>query len=467
MKKIILLGLVCYFFLLVCSRFYNVAFTARFTQDESGFLVRTHQIYEEKKLTLIGQVNEQGKVFGSLSVYMLLPFAMAGNFEPQAMFYGAAFWGVVTSIVILGLSYLINRRFLFPVALLTIFWFPLLQSGRWAWNPNFVPLWVSLGLIFYLLKKPWAYFLTGICLGLTVHHHYYAIFAAGFFCLITGFKAILRKQYFQSCLIWSGFALALLPFVIFDLRHPPGLFFNGAASQTHPVISLTQFWIDTWELLLYLIQVEFLIWLFLLLAVFLFVYDLKNRTKAWLYLSPVLFERLMLWLQAPYFFHYYLVIIPFLIVWIIYPRTKKVFICSYLMLAILIMSGVFRIVTLLLVPPVIPDLPTQVAISKVLSQDITEGLHKNVNIAVLASKDHDVQADRYRDVLLSRDNVRFDSHDEYFHSDHLYVISTANESTIRQDQAPEMHNFQNGLLFKKLDIAKSGWFVYHFSKSKL
>jgi hypothetical protein len=131
------------------------------------------------------------------------------------------------------------------------------------------------------------------------------------------------------------------------------------------------------------------------------------------------------------------------------------------------MSGVFRIVSLLLIPPVIPDLPTQVAISKVLSQDITEGLHKNVNIAVLASKDHDVQADRYRDVLLSRDNVRFDSHDEYFHSDHLYVISTANESTIRQDQAPEMHNFQGGLLFKKLDIAKSGWFVYHFSKSKL
>jgi hypothetical protein len=63
MKKIILLGLLCYLFLLVCSRFYNVAFTARFTQDESGFLVRTHQIYEEKKLTLIGQVNEQGKVF--------------------------------------------------------------------------------------------------------------------------------------------------------------------------------------------------------------------------------------------------------------------------------------------------------------------------------------------------------------------------------------------------------------------
>ena len=110
-NKIISFGLIIFLFLLIFSRFYNIPFTARFTEDESGFLVRVHEIYQERKITLVGQVNEQGtKVFGSLSVYLLLPFAFLGKFNPISVFYGAAFWGVITGIVLLYLSLLINKK---------------------------------------------------------------------------------------------------------------------------------------------------------------------------------------------------------------------------------------------------------------------------------------------------------------------------------------------------------------------
>ncbi len=80
MRVVFLIGVILYLVILLFTRFYQVAYTARFTQDESGFLVRLHQIYDERKITLIGQVNDQGKVFGSLTVYLLLPFAIIGDF---------------------------------------------------------------------------------------------------------------------------------------------------------------------------------------------------------------------------------------------------------------------------------------------------------------------------------------------------------------------------------------------------
>ncbi len=466
MKIVLMACVILYLALLIFTRFYNLSYTARFTQDESGFLVRAHQIYVEKKVTLIGQVNEQGKVFGSLTVYLLLPFAIAGHFDPVAMFYGAAFWGVITSLLLLALVYRTNRLLLFPAALLTIFWFPLLQSGRWAWNPNLVPLWIALGLILWLQKKPFFYFLSGLALGLSIHHHYYALFATGSFCLLSAIYLTFRKQWFSAGLILSGFILALLPFVIFDLRHPPGLFFMGASSQSQSIGINPGFWQDTWQMTFYLTQSTWAAGLLIVLGSILLLYDIRSKSLAWLFFIPIVMQRLMLWVVAPYFFHYYLVALPFLMIWLVYPRSKRVGLVSYSVLSVLIISSLFQVIPLLTKPPVVPDLPTQTAIANNIKADLDKKLSPNANIAVLASDDHDVQAVKYREILLGRDSISLDSHDEYFHSDHLYVISTADEATVRQDAAPEMHNFQKGPLIDKFPIAKTNWVVYHFSKAQ-
>ncbi len=464
MKKIVVLGLIGYLILLIFTRFYNVSYTARFTQDESGFLVRAHQIYEEKKLTLVGQVNEQGKVFGSLTVYLLLPFAILGNFDPRAMFYGAAFWGVVTAIVLLWLSYKINPQLIIPTSLLTIFFFPLLQTGRWAWNPNFVPLWIGLGIIFYLIKRSWGMALAGICLGLAVHHHYYAIFAGSFFALLIGFESLVSKKPLGTVLAWSGYFFTLLPFIIFDLRHPPGLFFLGVSRQSQSLGLNQTFFSDTVQLLEYFTQSETLMFCLLILVIGLFFFDLKKRSKALIFFLPIIFQRLMLFIVAPFFFHYYLAIIPFLIAWIVYPRKGWGFVFSYAFFPILILGGIISIIPLLTQSPVSPDLPTQVEVANIIRQDLKQGQFKNVNLAVLASDDHDVQAQRYRDILSGRDSIRVDSHDEYFHSDHLYVVSTSSEEVIRNDAAPEIANFRSGPLLTKIPIEKTDWFVYHFAR---
>ena len=91
---------VLFFLTLIFTRFYNLEHTARFTEDESGFLVRVHQIFVERKITLVGQVNETGtKVFSSLSVYMLLPFAVLGKF------YGVEISAVFVAAVLTILGY--------------------------------------------------------------------------------------------------------------------------------------------------------------------------------------------------------------------------------------------------------------------------------------------------------------------------------------------------------------------------
>src|SRR5258708_3197960 len=225
-NKYILVILAVFILVLVFSRFYNVPHTARFTEDESGFLVRLHQIFEERKLTLVGQVNEQGtKVFGSLSIYLFMVFAILGNFNPISVFYGAAFWGVITVIVMFYLGKIINKRLIWIFGVLLLVWFPLLQMGRWAWNPNFIPLWVALGIICYIKSKNFFFsFLTGVFFGLSIHQHYYAIFGTSVFIFIIAVDALLRKNIKNFFLPGIGFVLTLLPFLIFDLRHRPGLF---------------------------------------------------------------------------------------------------------------------------------------------------------------------------------------------------------------------------------------------------
>src|SRR5258706_11246625 len=307
MKKWWLIGVTFYFALLLFTRFYNLEHTARFTEDESGFLVRVHQIYLEKKLTLVGQINDQGnKVFSSTTVYLLLPFAAFGSFDPTSVFFGAAFYGVLTSIVMLVLAKKINTKFLWLAAILVLVWFPLVQMGRWAWNPNFIPLWISLGIVCYLQKRPLYYFLSGIFLGLSVHQHYYALFAIAAFTGIVALEAIVQKRWKHAILICLGVFLTLFLFVIFDLRHPPGFFFAGTVTQAqtiHPlqvVQNLTGF---SWKVMLHHTQTVFLALLFALCLIGLSIFDLRKRNKVLLYWAPCAVQFLMIPIIGVYFPH--------------------------------------------------------------------------------------------------------------------------------------------------------------------
>jgi len=139
-------------FLLLFTRFYNLERTARFIWDESSDLVRMHQIYIDRNLTLIGPISEDGnKVFSSLTYYLLLPFTVMGGFHPVSPVYGTAFWGTFTVILLLILVRRLteNKIIFYLTAVLLVVWHPLIETSRWAWNPNLIPFWTAFGLLMF------------------------------------------------------------------------------------------------------------------------------------------------------------------------------------------------------------------------------------------------------------------------------------------------------------------------------
>ena len=469
MKKLSWLVLTIYLILLFFTRFYNLPNTAQFAEDESGFLVRAHQIYKEKKITLVGQVNQFGtKVFSSLTIYLLLPFAILGKFDPISIFYGAAFLGVITVLVMLYLANIINKRLTFLTAVLLLLSYPLVRTGRWAWNPNFIPLWISLGLIFYLQKKKFSYFLAGIFFGLSVHQHYYAIFACFAFIFLISVKELVRKHFKEFILINFGFILMLIPFIVFDLRHPPGIFILGASKQaqviTIPAI-FKNFFPYAFDTLKYHTQNPLLAVILAATIAYLLFLDLAKNKKALLYFTPVLFQIIFVSAVDAYFPHYFFAIIPFFFIWLIYPRQKIGKALSRIAVFCFIIGGVLSLVPQLTISPVEPNLKTFKKIDSLLEEQILKNDLKNVNIAVLASPDPSTQAQKYRNLLLIPNNLSVMTHDEYFSNDLLFVISTASETQLRKDPASELNNFRNGLIMDSWQIEPGSWQVYLFGKN--
>jgi len=473
--RLLLIGLAIFLVFLIFSRFYHVGYTARFTEDESGFLVRLHQIALERKVTLVGQINEQGtKVFGSLSIYLLLPFAILGGFTPTSVFYGAAFWGVITALALLYLIFKVNIKMAFLSAILIIIWFPLVQTGRWAWNPNLIPLWVALGLVCYFLAqgnvryKSLVYFMSGIFFGLAIHQHYYAVFGTGIFIAIIAIESLIKRDFKNLLLPGVGFIAMLLPFVVFDLRHPPGIFILGASKQAH-VTSLSQIVGNIvnfgGQVLRYYAGSQFLTFVLLFLLTLLVIFDVVKRNKALIFLLPSIFQICVISVLGLYFPHYFFVIIPFFLVYIIYPRKIIGRITSYFILIVLIIGSLGSFIPAITKAPVDPNLPTVEKITTVLKNQIKSGDLKNVNIVTLASPDHNTEGRKYRDLLLVPDNLQIKSTGEYSITDNLFVVSTSSISVVRNDPAVEISNFRNGKLRGTWQIEGSNWVVYLLNKN--
>jgi hypothetical protein len=95
------------------------------------------------------------------------------------------------------------------------------------------------------------------------------------------------------------------------------------------------------------------------------------------------------------------------------------------------------------------DIPSVRLLTNTIKNEITTRYLKNNNLAVLASPDNNVYGRRYRDVLLVND----------------FVISIADEKTVRFDQAYEMNFFRNGELMSKWSWPNSEWSLYLFNKN--
>lgn len=471
-NKLILIATCLLLFFLIFFRFYNIDITARYTRDESSDLVRMHEYYQSKKITLVGPISStNNKVFGSLTYYMLLPFAVLGNFEPVSPAYGTAFWGVITALLLLYLTIKINKKMVLPVAILIIIWYPLLQTSRWAWNPHLVLFWIALGIFFYLRKTSVSYVFSGLCLGLAFHHHYISIGATSAFIISASILLLIKKQRRQILSVISGYILAFIPFVIFDLRHPPGLFFNHYLTQGNIANTKTITFLGTITdtvnsiqlLLLYCTQNQLLSITLGIISISVLTWDFKNNKKNLLFFIPVISQLIISALLDSLQTRYLLPCIPFLFVWLILPRNKIGTALSYAAISILLIGSLLSVYPQLHYTDVQPDVGTVAKAEAIIHRIIIENKIKDANIAQLASPASDTLAETLRHTLQIR-NIHFLAASQYDVSAHLFVLSTADEKTLRSDKSFQMQQFKNAKLEQVDSMDNSLWKVYWFKK---
>lgn len=469
-RNILFISIAVLIALLTFFRIYNLDLTARFTEDESSDLVRMHEYYKLHKITLVGPIsNDHTKVFSSLTYYMLMPFAAWGNFEPVSTAYGSAFWGILTAIIILFITSKLNKHMLPYAILLTLLWYPLLQTSRWAWNPHFIIFWIALGILFYIKKTNISIFLSGIFFGLSIHSHYISLVATSVFILLSSINLLLEKKIKQFIFLVLGYIIPFIPFLLFDLRHPPGLFLtryikgNISNTQSPSFLGGLQNIINNTGLFLeYITQNYYLAILLGILFVLILLFDLKTNKKSLFFLIPALSQLITGAFLDTLQTRYLLPGLIFLFAWLVFPRKSFGNLLSKLALGILIVGSLFSIYPQLNTIDVEPDIRTITKADKIIADLIHSKNLKNVNIAALGSKAPDTFAINMRNDLQIKD-ISFLAPSQYGVSEQLLVLSTTDSESLIKDQAFAMQQFKNSKLGGVFPVDKE-WRIYWFRK---
>ncbi|MFA5026065.1 MAG: hypothetical protein WC503_06170 [Candidatus Shapirobacteria bacterium] len=453
----------------IVTRFYNLDTTARFIWDESMDLVNTSTLFHHFKITLIGPISEGGgKVFSAITYYLFLPFAALFRFDPVSTAYSTAFFGIIT-VVIFWMFLYQQKKLTKLTLLLPILLSPLLVSSRWAWNPHFIPLWQILGFLILFSKVPYKYTLSGIVFGLTIHQHWYAFFA----CLGISFIVykVSLKKIPDTLKYFFGLFLAILPFILFDITHPPGLFISRMIyfSPVSPINGAFNF--STLIHNLSILPINFLsnfIGNSNLILIGLFITPLlislfKKQSRHNYFLIPIVFQIIGLSLiSGDSYSHYYLpAVIPFLL-WISLNISQKSFQLSSLLLLILF---AFNIPKIFINYDWTNNIQSTRQVVNIIQQDQSK-LPQKFNVATLGSPDINTKARRYRD-LLSLKNINPESPDDYQNISTLYVISYQSDWTkLSKDPAYELDNFRKIIPSEITKISNSDWYLYKISRTK-
>jgi hypothetical protein len=460
-----------FLFFLIFTRFYNLDHTARFTQDESRDLVRMRQIVVDKKITLIGPIsNDNKKVFGSLTYYMIFPFTIASGYMPIGPAIGTAFWGVLTALLIIAITYKVNKKFLVVIIPLVLLWFPLLETSRWAWNPHYVLFWISLGILLSFWKRPFAYFAAGTCFALAFHNHYIALFATSVYVATLVFQALWKERKVASAFaVSTGYIWPFLPFVAFDLLHPPGLFFakyllGGQTPQTSAFTALSAIE-RVWQAIIvsvtYLAPFSVFPIIIGICLLALLIADIKQRKAPLLWFLPILAQLLISIPLIDYQTRYFLPAFPFLIMWLIVPRKGSASILAKVTTVILLLVSCITVFPQLTKTSVYPDMASLTEAAKVIAQVVKESHPKNPNLAVLSSPVTDPMGDIYRDTLSIYD-IHFKTAGQYDTSENLFVISTSDEAKLKTDGAYALRPFKDARLKKIYYLKNKPWRIYWF-----
>jgi hypothetical protein len=456
-KKIIIIILIV--LIAIFLRIFKISTNAHFQADEARDLVNIHQIFVEKKITLVGPISDDGNhLFSSLTYYLILPFAVIFNFNPMGTVSGAVFWGLVTFVCFWLLAIKVNPKMLILSGILAALWWPLIQISRWPWNPNFVPLWIVLSIYLSLYKGKKFKILSGLSAGLALHHHVLAVISSVF--------VWLKKRSFLWIL---GFIFAMLPFVIFDLRHPPGLFFSKMIfygrdqtlgiklSEIIPkIIGIVKFTNN------YLFPGTFLTLIISIIICAIFIWDIKNKSKN-VYWGISIFLSLGVFLfftQQP---QYLLGTLPLFWMWLFGPRKKWGQKMVVILIIIICLSSLIKYKSEIYKDDFKGNIRLFSGASKIIKDQINNQQLINANLAVLGSEDEDRFGKTYRGILLTWD-MKLKGITEYVTSDNLFIITQKEVNNLQGDGAAEIDGFRNGPVIGVWPVVGTNWKVVQFNR---
>lgn len=458
--------------LLILSRFILLDQSARFIWDESDDLLRMKEIYENRRITLVGPISGNNiNVYGSLSYYMLMPFTVIMNFDPMGPVVGTAFYSVFTAVI---LAYFFYKRmhWSYPAALILFTaTFPFIQTGRWAWNPHYIPFWQTLSLVIFLipqLRKKWfIWVFFGFLQGLGIHNHWYAVFSMiGVFIALSLYYIPQRKWKVVGGYIMGGM-VAISPFIIFDILRPPGLFISrlvyfSPLTQEVPnaetIYYVSRLWQLPYQFFHYFFQAQFPA-IFFMMVVLVYSYVLYKREKyiKLLLLLPVLTQVfLLIVVRTQINDHYFLpAVIPFLL-FLSLPDEGKSF--SFLQKSILVLFVAFSL------PASIEEIlkndwSTNIRRTKAIAHIMQDNITGQCNVLAIASTDSGTTGKKYRD-LLEVWGTKMLGKEEYTNYDCLFVVTTSDLVTIQNDAAYEMNLVRNTKPQKVWNV--EGWNLYQF-----
>jgi len=466
-NKLYLIFFLIAFIFVVFIRTYNVGVTARFTRDESSDLVSIKNIIDHKRITLVGPIAEGDvAIFSSLTYYISLPFVYFSKFDPIGPVLAASFYGIITVILIWFYLKKQKTKWL-PIFLLPALISPFIECSRWAWNPHFTPFWQILGLLALISNFPFKLILTGLLFGLTIHQHWYSVFSCIGLIIFIFYQNKKIKDIFQYLV---GLFISIIPFIIFDITRPPGLFlsrmlyFSPLSSTNHLTLSVIfiKFIKIPLQFTTYISYYHQIFgWIILLLSLILIglnIYHKKHSLN--LFLFPILFQFLGLSIiSAPIANRYLIPCVLFFILWLSQNLKSKI---SKLIIILMIFINIFSLPKILFQNDWTNNINALKEITNIIKDDYLK-TNNSFNLVVLQSPDRTTKGTRFRD-LLKIQNINFLSPDNYQTPKTLYIISYGSWDSIKNDPSYEMNNFRKNTPDDFWRIKNSKWLLYKINK---
>lgn len=229
-------------------RLYKIENRAPFDWDQNRDYQAITSIATGKP-TLIGPVakGEGGFFLGPLYYYLATPAYLLSDGNPLSLPLTSLAIDILSLLTILVLFPKIwGRTKTLALALVWAFSWYMIESSRISWNVSLIPLWTLLMVYFLSLQARLSLIRSlglGFLVGLSWHIHASLIPLAPLLLCFFPKKIFSPRQHILSLLL--GYLLALLPLLIFDLRHA-GL----ERSLIHQFLSAKAIVTPPWEMVI-------------------------------------------------------------------------------------------------------------------------------------------------------------------------------------------------------------------------